>query len=377
MAESDPTETWAAQDFCRAKALFVPSLKRDIVLFIGMHTTSDGMGRMTIHIRRREFILTLGGTAAAWPLAARAQKPSMPVVGFLHPGSLAANRYLVAAFRQGLAEAGFVEGRNVAIEFRWANNQSDRLPTLAADLVGLPAAVIVAAGAASSPLAAKNATSTIPIVLAGGIDPVKRGFAASLNRPGGNVTGLTLLSTELLGKRLELLSQMVPQATTVAYLSGPSSSLTFEEDTGEILKAAQALGREFIVVEVRSPFDFEAPFATIAQRGAGALIVGTYPWFFERRAQILGLAARHKTPATYPGQSFVYEGGLMSYSAGRDAARQIGFQYVGQLLKGVKPSDLPVQQPTKFELVINLKTAKALGLDVPPSLLARADEVIE
>ena len=183
--------------------------------------------------------------------------------------------------------------------------------------------------------------------------------------------------TELLGKRLELLSQMVPQATTVAYLSGPSSSLMFGEDTGEILKAAQALGRELIVVEVRSPFDFEAPFATIAQRGAGALIVGTFPWFFERRAQILGLAARHKIPATYPSQSFVYEGGLMSYSAGRDAARQIGFQYVGQLLKGVKPSDLPVQQPTKFELVINLKTAKALGLDVPPLLLARADEVIE
>jgi putative tryptophan/tyrosine transport system substrate-binding protein len=332
---------------------------------------------MAIHIRRREFILTLGGTAAAWPLTARAQQPSVPVVGFLHPGSLAANRYFVAAFRQGLAEAGFVEGRNVAIEFRWANNQLGQLPALAADLVGLPAAVIVAAGAASSPLAAKNATSTIPIVLAGGIDPVKRGFVASLNRPGGNVTGLTLLSTELLGKRLELLSQMVPQATTVAYLSGPSSSLMFEEDTGEILKAAQALGREFIVVEVRSPFDFEAPFATIAQRGAGALIVGTFPWFFERRAQILGLAARHKIPATYPGQSFVYEGGLMSYSAGRDAARQIGFQYVGQLLKGVKPSDLPVQQPTKFELVINLKTAKALGLDVPPLLLARADEVIE
>jgi putative tryptophan/tyrosine transport system substrate-binding protein len=226
----------------------------------------SGMGR-------REFVALLGG-AAAWPLAARAQQPSVPVVGFLHPGSLAANRYFVAAFRQGLAEAGFVEGRNVAIEFRWANNQLGQLPALAADLVGLPAAVIVAAGAASSPLAAKNATSTIPIVLAGGIDPVKRGFVASLNRPGGNVTGLTLLSTELLGKRLELLSQMVPQATTVAYLSGPSSSLMFEEDTGEILKAAQALGREFIVVEVRSPFDFEAPFATIAQRGAGALIVG-------------------------------------------------------------------------------------------------------
>ena len=246
------------------------------------------------HTKRREFITLLGGAAARgrWRRG-RSSRP-MPVIGFLHPGSLAANRYLVAAFRQGLAEAGYVEGRNVAIEFRWANNQLGQLPALAADLVGLPAAVIVAAGALSSPLAAKNATSTIPIVLAGGFDPVKRGFVASLNRPGGNVTGLTLLSTELLGKRLELLSQMVPQATTVAYLSGPSNSLMFEEDTGEILKAAQALGREFIVVEVRSPFDFEAPFATIAQRGAGALIVGTFPWFLERRAQILGLAARHR-----------------------------------------------------------------------------------
>ena len=300
----------------------------------------------------------------------------MPVVGFLHPGSLAANRYFVAAFRQGLAEAGFVEGRNVAIEFRWANNQLGQLPALAADLVGLPAAVIVAAGAASSPLAAKNATSTIPIVLAGGIDPVKRGFVASLNRPGGNVTGLTLLSTELLGKRLELLSQMVPQATTVAYLSGPSSSLMFEEDTGEILKAAQALGREFIVVEVRSPFDFEAPFATIAQRGAGALIVGTYPWFFERRAQILGLAARHKI-----GQRILVSRSSLRVASELqkrwDAARQIGFHYVGQLLKGAKPADLPVQQPTKFELVINLKTAKALGLEVPATarLRRRGDRV--
>jgi len=332
---------------------------------------------MAIHLRRRESIFTLGGAAAAWPLAARAQQTSMPVVGFLHPGSLAANRYLVAAFRQGLAEAGYVEGRNVAIEFRWAEGRYDRLPELAADLVGLPAAVIVAAGALSSPLAAKDATSTIPIVLAGGFDPVKRGFVASVNRPGGNVTGLTLLTTELLGKRLELLSQMVPQATTVAYLSGPSSSLLFEEDTGEILKAARALGRDVIVAEVRSPFDFEAPFGTFTERGAGALIVGTFPWFFEHRDKILALAARHKIPAMYPSGSFVFAGGLMSYSAGRDAFRQLGFQYVGRLLKGVNPSDLPVQQPTKFELVINLKTAKALGLDVPPTLLARADEVIE
>ena len=328
-------------------------------------------------LRRRDFITFLGGAAVARPFAARAQQQAMPVVGFLHPGSLAMNRYNVAAFHQGLADAGFVEGRNVAIEFRWANNQLNQLPALAADLVGLRPAAIVAAGAVSSPLAAKNTTSTIPIVMLTGAHPIKLGLVASLNRPGGNVTGLILLTAELQGKRLELLSEIVPQATTVAYLAGPSSSLLFEEETGEILKAAQALGREFIVVEVRSPFDFEAPFATIAQRGAGALIVGTFPWFFERRAQILGLAARHRVPAIYPSPAFVFEGGLMSYSAGRGIFRQAGSHYVGQILKGVKPSDLPVQQPTKFELVINFKTAKALGLTIPPTLLVAADEVIE
>jgi putative tryptophan/tyrosine transport system substrate-binding protein len=328
-------------------------------------------------MRRREFITLLGSAAAARPLAARAEQAAMPVVGFLHPGSLAMNRYDVAAFHQGLAEAGYVEGRNVAIEFRWANNQLGQLPALAADLVGLRVAVIVAAGAVTSPLAAKSATSTIPIVLAGGVDPIKRGLIASLHRPGGNVTGLTLLTTELEGKRLELLSQMVPQPTTVAYLSGPSTSLLFEEQTSEILEAARALGREIIVLEVRSNFEFEMAFETLVQRGAGALLVGTFPWFFDRRDKILALAARHKIPAMYPSPSFVFEGGLMSYSAGRGVFRQVGFHYVGQILKGVKPSDLPVQQPTKFQLVINLKTARALGLEVPPTLLARADEVIE
>jgi putative ABC transport system substrate-binding protein len=265
----------------------------------------------------------------------------------------------------------------VAIEFRWANNQLGQLPALAADLVGLRTAVIVAAGALGTALAAKNATSTIPIVLAGGFDPIKRGFVASRNRPGGNVTGLTFLSMELHGKRLELLSQMVPQATTVAYLSGPASSWLFAEEMEEILNAARELGREIIVGDVRSPFDFEAPFATFAQRGASALIVGTFPWLFDCRDKILALAAQHKIPATYPSTSFVFEGGLMSYSAGRDAFRQIGFQYVGQLLKGIKPNDLPVQQPTKFELMVNLKTTKAFGLQIPPTLLALADEVIE
>jgi putative tryptophan/tyrosine transport system substrate-binding protein len=217
-------------------------------------------------MRRREFITLLGG-AAAWPLAARAQQPTMPIVGFLHSGSPAMNKYIAAALRKGLAEAGYVEGRNVTIEFRWANNQLRLMPELAADLVGLPATVIVAAG--SSPLAAKNATSTIPIVIASGIDPVKRGFVASLNRPGGNVTGLTLLISELQGKRLELLSQLVPQATKVGYLAGPSSALLFEEETSDIITAGRVLGREIIVIEVRSPIDFEAPFENLVQRGAG------------------------------------------------------------------------------------------------------------
>jgi putative ABC transport system substrate-binding protein len=328
-----------------------------------------------LHMRRREFITLLGGTAVGWPLAARAQQAVPPVVGFLHPGSLVMNRNVVAEFRQGLAEAGYVEGRNVAIEFRWANNRLGELPALAADLVGARVAVIVAAG--GSPLAAKNATSTIPIVLAGGADPVKQGLIASLNRPGGNITGITFLIKELEGKRINLLTQVVPQATTVAYLSGPSSSLLFEEQTGEILEAARALGREIIVQEVRTNFEFEVAFATLVQRGVGALVVGTFPWFFESRGRILALAAQHQIPAMYPSRAFVLGGGLMSYSAGRGIFRQVGSHYVGQILKGVKPSDLPVQQPTKFEFVINLRTARALGLRVPRMLFARADEVIE
>jgi putative ABC transport system substrate-binding protein len=301
----------------------------------------------------------------------------MPVVGFLHPGSPETNRYNVAGFRQGLADAGFVEGRNVAIEFRWANNQLRQLPALAADLVVLRPAVIVAGGSVSASLAAKNATATIPIVLVVGADPIKLGLVASLSRPDGNVTGLSLLTTDLVGKRLELLSQMAPQATAVGYLSGPSSSLTFEEETSEIPALARALGRDIIVIAIRSNSELEAAFETFARRGAGALAVGVFPWFFDRRDRILTLVARHNIPAMYPSAAFVFEGGLMSYSAGRRIFHQAASQYVGSILKGAKPSDLPVQQPTRFELVINLKTAKALGLDVPPTLLARADEVIE
>ena len=325
-------------------------------------------------IRRREFITLLGG-AATWPVVVRAQQPAMPVIGFLHAGSLATNRRNVAAFNQGLTEAGYAEGQNVKVEFRWANNELARLPTLAADLVDLQAAVIVAAGAVASPVAAKGATATIPIVLVGVGDPLKLGLVASLN--GGNVTGLTLVDTGLPGKRLDLVSQLVPQAMRIAYLAGPSNSWMFEEETSEVRQAAQALGREMIVVGGRSDFDFEIAFDTLVQRGAGALVVGNSPWAIERRHKILTLAARHKVPAMYPFSAFVFDGGLMSYGVGRGIFRQVASHYVGQILKGAKPKDLPVQQPSNFELVINLKTARSLGIDVPDKLLALADEVIE
>jgi len=261
------------------------------------------------------------------------------------------------------------------VEFRWADNQLGRLPMLAADLVASQVAVIVAAGAIASPLEAKKATTTIPIVLVGtGIAP---GLVASLNRPGGNVTGLTVVDTGLPGKRLDLVGQMVPQAITLGYLASPSNSPMFEEQMSEIRQAAQALGREIIVVGGRSDFDFEIAFDTLVQRGAGALVVHNTPWAIERRYTILTLAARHKVPAMYPFSAFVFEGGLMSYGVGRGLFRQVAADYVGKILKGAKPSDLPIQQPTKFELVINLKTARALGIDVPEKLLALADEVIE
>jgi putative tryptophan/tyrosine transport system substrate-binding protein len=332
---------------------------------------------MASHIGRRKFLATLGAAAATWPLLVRAQQSAMPVVGFLHPGSLATNQHNVAALYQGLAEAGYEEGRNVRVEFRWANNQLGRLPMLAADLVASQVAVIVAAGAIASPLAAKEATTTIPIVVVGVGDPIKLGLVASLNRPSSNVTGLTLVDTGIQGKRLDLVGQMVPQAMRIAYLASPSNSPVFEEQTSEIRQAAQALGREIIVVEGRSDFDFEIAFDTLVQRGAGALVVDNTPWAVERRHMILTLAARHKVPAMYPFSAFVFEGGLMSYGVGQELFRQAAADYVGKILKGAKASDLPIQQPTKFELVINLKTARALGIDVPEKLLALADKVIE
>src|SRR5262245_16379131 len=328
-------------------------------------------------VRRRNLIVLLGGAVASWSVAAHAQQPAVPVVGFLHPGSPAMNKRNVAAFYQGLEEAGYAEGRNVEVTFRWANNQLVRLPMLAADLVASQVAVIVAAGAIASPLAAKEATTRIPIVAVGVGDPIKLGLVASLNRPGGNVTGLTLVDSGLEGKRLDLIGRMVPHATTIAFLAGPSNSLGFEAQTSQIRQAAGALGREIIVVEGRSDSDFEIAFDALVQRGAGALVVGTTPWAIERRHKILALAARYNIPAIYPNPSFVFDGGLMSYGGGRGGFRQVASQYVAKILKGAKPNDLPIQQPAKFELIINLKTARMLGIDVPDKLLALADEVIE
>ena len=325
-------------------------------------------------MKRREFITLVGG-AAMWPLAAQSQQSSMPVVGFLGLGSPQPMGRLVAAFRQGLAKAGYVEGQNVAIEFRWTGSQS-ALPALAAELVHRQVAVIFTGGFGGPARAAKAATSTIPIVFAYGGDPVKGGLVASLSHPGGNVTGVTAINAELVSKWLSLAGDLVPQATTVGFLSGDSSYLAFYEDQkSQILAAARALGRQVIILETRSDLDYEAAFKTLVQREAGALIVAPSP--FRNTNEILALAARYKIPTIYPRRDYVEAGGLMSYAADyADTFRQAGV-YTGRILAGAKPADLPVMLATKFELVINTKTAKALGLDIPPKLLALADEVIE
>ena len=330
-------------------------------------------------IRRRAFITLLGRAAVAWPVAARAQQPAMPLIGFLDFLSAAETTRARAKFRQGLAEAGYIEGRNVTIEYRWAEGRNDRLPALAEDLVHRQATVIVATGSLGAVLATKAATSTIPIVFVTGVDPVKHGLVASFNRPGGNLTGVNFRSIEVASKRIQFVSELVPQATTIAFLAGGSRFLTFEEQTNNMHAAARALGRQLIVLECRSEQDFNAAFTSIVERGAGALVVGVFPLFFDlrNRDKILELAAQHKIPTMYPILSYVVAGGLMSYAADIDLYRQLGINYVGRILKGSKPADLPVEQASKFVLAINLKTAKALGLDVPPTLLALADEVIE
>jgi putative ABC transport system substrate-binding protein len=327
-------------------------------------------------MKRREFITLIGSAAMACPQGVRAQQPTMPVIGFLHVAFPGPYAQLLVALRQGLKQSGYVEGQNVAIEYRWANNDDDRLPELAADLVRRQVALIVVAGGPASAVAAKAATSAIPIVLVFGADAVRLGLVASLNRPGGNVTGVTFLTTELMAKRLELLCELVPKATTVAYLSGPRS-VTRQGMLRDTLAAAGVLGRQIAVVEASSDRDFEPAFATFVERKAGALVVAPNQLFDSNRDQLLALAARHKLPAIYQAREYVLDGGLMSYGASYADAYRVGGLYAGQILKGEKTADLPVQQATKIELVINLKTAKALGLEVPLSMMIRADEIME
>jgi putative ABC transport system substrate-binding protein len=326
-------------------------------------------------LKRREFITLLGG-AAAWPLAARAQQPAMPVVGYLGSGSATASASFVTAFRLGLGDIGWAEGRNLAIEFRWAEDQYDRLPGLAADLVSRGVTAIVAVGSPLPTRAAKAATATIPIVFVYGGDPVEDGLVAGFNRPGGNVTGVTFITAALAPKRLELLRELVPGTDLIGVLANPTSPLA-EVQWKDLQAAARPIGQHLLRVNASKDADFEAAFTSLAQQRAGALLVTTDNLFFSGRARLGALAAGHKIPWTGTVREYALAGALVSYGARfADTHRQAGV-YTGRILKGEKPADLPVQMPTKFELVINLKAAKALGLEVPPTLLARADEVIE
>jgi putative ABC transport system substrate-binding protein len=327
-------------------------------------------------MNRRQFISLLGGAAMAWPVTVRAQQPAMPVVGFLDVGSAAERAYLVAAFRKGLAESGFAEGRNISIEFRWAEGNYERLPALAAELVRHPVSVIATPANAAAALAAKAATATIPIVFGMGVDPVKLGLVASLNRPGGNATGVNSLVGEVATKRLQFLRELVPAAHRISLLFNPTD-LADQSTARDMQAAASALGLEIVALEAATGREIEMALARLSREKIDALFVSASSFFAARRVQLAILAAHHGVPAAYSSRRFVEAGGLMSYGTDiDDAVRHVGI-YTGRILKGTRPADLPVNQSTKFEFVINLPTARALGLDVPGTLLARADEVIE
>jgi putative tryptophan/tyrosine transport system substrate-binding protein len=331
---------------------------------------------MAIHIGRREFIVTLCSAAAAWPLAARAKQPSLPKIGVLCSKSPSEEARVLARFREGLNEIGYVEGHNVAIEYRWAENQNDRLPALAADLVRGQVAVIATPGSHPATLAAKAATTTIPIVFTTSGDPIALGLVAHLSRPGGNMTGVTSMGVELGPKQLEVLHELVPTATTMALLINPGSPAIAESTTKQLQAAARTLGLNVQVVHASTELDFDTVFATLIQR-AGGLVIGPDAFFTARAEKLGALALRHRVPAIYQYPEFTAAGGLLSYGASiTDMYRQAGV-YVGLILKGEKPADLPVRQSTRVELIVNLKTARALGLTVPLLLLGRADEIIE
>jgi putative tryptophan/tyrosine transport system substrate-binding protein len=327
-------------------------------------------------MRRREFITLVGGAAVAWPLAARAQQPAMPVIGFLGGSTPESDAFRVAAIRQGLKETGYVEGQNAAFEYRWAEDHNERLPALAADLVRRKVAVIVSMGGNASAVAAKPATSTIPIVFAVGADPIKLGLVASLNRPGGNMTGVSFLNTTLIAKQFEILHETVPKTALIGFLvnqTGPSANA----DTKTVQAAAELLGQKILVLHASTDRELEAAFVTLAQQRAGALMVVADAFFNNRREKLVELTARQKVPTIHVVRAYPAAGGLMSYGTSLTEAYRLVGVYTGRILKGEKPADLPIQQSTKVELVINLKTAKALGITIPPQIVARADEVIE
>ncbi len=325
---------------------------------------------------RRTFIGSVAGGLFAAPLASRAQKSAIPMIGFLGSASPAQSAPFVAAFRKGLNETGYAEGKNVAIEFRWAEGQYDRLPALAAEQVRRQVAVLVATGGPGAALAAKAATSTIPIVFTTGSDPVQFGLVASLGHPGGNATGVTIFTVDLVAKRMELLRELVPKATVIAFISNPNTPYA-ESEVGKAQEAARSFGQQLHVVRAGTAQEIDAAFATLMQLRAGALLIGTDPFFSSRREQFVALAARHAVPAIFDLREFATAGGLLSYGASiTEAYRQAGI-YTAKILSGAKPSDLPVLQPTKFELVINVKTAKALGIAIPQTLRQREVEFIE